>query len=210
MRAQEKKVEQITSAYRSSLQVERSQRVGEVNQLVEEFRKQGFREGLLELRAPQDGVVKDLATTTIGAVVQSGTVLLSLVPEREPLRAEVYIRNEDIGFVRQGQPVRLKLVAYPFTKYGLLEGRVKNISADASRIADENASERSRDGAPGNTSVFKAMIELDGQQLDANGLGLPIVAGMAVQAEIREGQRTLLEYLLSLVCWLACVVGWVW
>jgi HlyD family secretion protein len=207
LRAQEKKVEQITSAYRSSLQAERSQRVGEVNQLVEEFRKQGFREGLLELHAPQDGVVKDLATTTIGAVVQSGTVLLSLVPEREPLRAEVYIKNEDIGFVRQGQPVRLKLVAYPFTRYGLLEGRVKNISADASRIADENASTRSRDTAQSNASVFKAMIELDGQRLDANGLGLPIVAGMAVQAEIREGQRTMLEYLLSPVSRVASEAG---
>ncbi len=198
LRAQQKKVEQITSAYRSSLQAERSQRVGEVAQLVEEFRKQGFREGLLELRAPQDGVVKDLATTTVGAVVQTGAVLLNLVPEQEPLRAEVYIRNEDIGFVRQGQSVRLKLVAYPFTKYGLLEGHVKNISADASRMgADDNASTRSRDPARSNTSVFKAMIELDRQRLDANGLQLPIVAGMAVQAEIREGQRTMLEYLLS-------------
>jgi hemolysin D len=196
--AQQKKLAQLSSAYRSSLQSERSQRLGEVNQLSEEFRKQGFREGLLELHAPQDGIVKDLATTTVGAVVQPGAVLLTLVPKDEPLRAEVYIRNEDVGFVREGQPVRIKLAAYPFTKYGLLEGAVKTISADASRMNDEtSAAGRDTSALRQSPSVFKAIVELQRQRLESNGLRLPIVAGMAVQAEIREGERTVLEYLLS-------------
>jgi len=62
---------------------------------------------------------------------QPGTVLLSLVPQSEPLVAEVSIENKDIGF-GEGQPVRLKLAAYPFQKYGMLEGVVKTVSADSS------------------------------------------------------------------------------
>ena len=208
LRAQDRKLAQLASAYRASLQTERSQRLGEVNQLTEELRKQGFREGLLELRAPQDGVVKDLATTTLGAIVQPGAVLLTLVPQDEPLRAEVYIRNEDVGFVREGQLVRVKLAAYPFTKYGLLEGVVRTIGADASRVSDDAIAVREKPSESRDTpSVFKAIIELQRQRLDANGLQLPIVAGMAVQAEIREGERTILEYLLSPVARVADEAG---
>jgi membrane fusion protein, hemolysin D len=198
LRAQQKKVVQLTSAYRSTLQSERSQRLGEVNQLTEEFRKQGFREGLLELRAPQEGIVKDVATTTIGAVVQPGTVLLTLVPEHEPLRAEVYVRNEDVGFVREGQHVRIKIAAYPFTKYGLLEGTVQTLSADASRMDEaSNAPRTETTAARESPSMFKAIVQLKRQRLESSGLHLPIVAGMTVQAEIREDERTVLEYLLS-------------
>jgi HlyD family secretion protein len=115
------------------------------------------------------------------------------------LRAEVYVRNEDVGFVREGQSVRLKVAAYPFTKYGLLEGTVRTLAADASVLNGQNAS-RTRDpnlAAREESSVFKAIVELHAQQLRTNDLHLPIMAGMIVQAEINEGSRTVLEYLLS-------------
>ena len=192
---------QLESEYRSSLNQERIQLLNEANQLEEEVRKQGYREGLLELRAPQDGIVKELATTTIGAVVQPGTVLLTLVPKEEPLLAEVYIRNEDVGFVRVGQPVRIKPAAYPFTRYGMLEGSVSTLSADASRAngqsVRDNANSEQRAKTDTLQSPFKAIVSLQRQTLDVSEMHLPIVAGMQVQAEIREGSRTVLEYLLS-------------
>ena len=211
--AQQKKLLQLESEYRSSLHQERIQLLNDANQLREEVRKQGFREGLLELRAPQDGIVKELATTTIGAVVQPGAVLLTLVPKAEPLRAEVYIRNEDVGFVREGQSVRIKLSAYPFTKYGMLEGTVTTISADAARSNNDGStatSARVREtGQPSDAaqSSFKALVSLRRQMLDSRGLQLPIVAGMQVQAEIREGDRTVLDYLLSPISRVAAEAG---
>jgi HlyD family secretion protein len=189
--SQRARLAQIESRYRSELQAERVQLGNEVARLEEETRKLGFREGLLELRAPQAGVVKDLATTTPGAVVQPGTVLLTLVPVGEPLVAEVYIRNQDIGFVSEGQAARVKLAAYPFTKYGMLDGRVVTVSADASAREKEPDTESTGD------SPFKARIQLAAQQLPTRGTALPIAAGMQVQAEIRQGERTVLEYLLS-------------
>jgi multidrug resistance efflux pump len=70
--------------------------------------------------------------------VQPGTVLLTLVPKEETLRAEVWVSNEDIGFVRQGQPVKLKFAAFPFQKYGMVEGTVEHVSADS---ADGNTAD---------------------------------------------------------------------
>jgi HlyD family secretion protein len=147
---------------------------------------------LLELRAPQSGTVKELATTTIGAVVEPGTVLLSLVPHDEPLLAEVEIENKDIGFVIEAQPVRLKLTAYPFQKYGMLEGTVRTISADASAREGSTAA-----ADPTREPAFRALIELNQQVLAVTGRPLPLSAGMQVSAEIVQGRRSVLEYLLS-------------
>ena len=64
----------------------------------------------------QDGIIKDVATYTVGAVVGAGAVLMSLVPANEELVAEVYIKNEDVGFIREGQAAKVKLSTYPFQK----------------------------------------------------------------------------------------------
>lgn len=104
----------------------------------------------------------------------------------EPLLAEVSIENKDVGFVAVDQPVRIKLVPYQFQKYGMLEGTVRTIGADSSAPA-ANAGQRV---AP---LTFKALIELKEQRLQE----LPLAAGMEVSAEIVEGKRTVLQYLLS-------------
>jgi len=107
----------------------------------------------------------------------------------------VSIENQDIGFVAPKQPVRLKLAAYQFQKYGMLDGVVQTVSADASEQQD--GTDAKATATPSNGTVFKALIELKTQELDANGLLLPLAAGMQVSAEILQGKRTVLEYLLS-------------
>jgi HlyD family secretion protein len=195
--ASDRHLEQLRSAYASDLRSARVDAVARITQLEQEHAKLEFHREHLELRAPQAGVVKELATATIGAVVQPGTVLLSLVPRNEPLVAEVSIQNEDIGFVRQGQPVRVKLATYPFQKYGTLEGIVRTVIADSSepQNAKKSADPSSDAGTP--QLGFKATIELHTQALRAGEASFPLAAGMQLSAEIVEGRRTVLEYLLS-------------
>jgi hemolysin D len=76
---------------------------GRIGQLRPSLLKTTYREGLMELKAPQAGTVKDIATTTEGAVVQPSSVILTLLPLGEPLFADVAIKNEDIGFIQVGQ-----------------------------------------------------------------------------------------------------------
>ena len=110
--------------FRSQLLIERTEAMGQLAKLEQEAQKMGYKTGLLELKAPQAGIVKDVATTSKGAVVQPGMVLLTLVPKGESLLAEVQVKNEDVGVVQTGQLVRIKVAAYPFQKYGLIESRI--------------------------------------------------------------------------------------
>jgi hemolysin D len=200
VREADQQVRQAHSRYRSDLENERVEADGEYQKLQQDSIKQAHRTELLELKAPQAGIVKDLATHTVGTVVATGTVLLSIVPEQEPLVAEILIRNDDVGFVHPQQRVKIKLAAYPFQKYGLLDGQILQVSPDA---ADANApnSQGNRQGDTGasteSVTGFKALVDLDHQNLSSAGESLNLVAGMQVIAEIREGRRTVLQYLLS-------------
>jgi HlyD family secretion protein len=193
----ETKLVQLESDYRRQLYSERNETHGEAEKLAQEVAKQLHRQSLLELRASQDGVVKDLATHTIGTVVQPGTVMLTLVPMNEKLRAEVMISNEDIGFVHVGQPVRIKLAAFPFQKYGMVDGRVEHVSADAQDGNTQDAGMAANQERKNPSLSYKALVALDSMNLELEGTRLMLNAGMQATAEIRLGDQTVLEYLLS-------------
>lgn len=194
----EKKLVQIESDYRRQLHAERSEIQGQVDKLAEEVAKVAYRKELMDLKAPQDGIVKDLATHTAGTVVQPGTVLLTLVPQDEALRAEVWIANDDIGFIRQGQPVKLKFAAFPFQKYGMIEGTVEYVGADsADNPATGNGSFQTASQQGQQPLAYRALVALKAMRLEMAGKYFPLAAGMQTQAEIRLGDRTVLEYLLS-------------
>lgn len=196
----EKKIAQITSSYRQQLQDERVEAGNQLNKLEQDAAKAEHRHGLLELKAPQAGIVKDLVTHTRGTVVQPGTVLLTVVPQNEPLLAEVWVTNLDSGFVAPGQDVRLKLSAFPFQKYGMLDGVVKHVSADASDSnGNANASGGGREtrNAEAASLNYRALVEIKAPEFaKATKIQKPS-AGMQVSAEILLGTRTVLEYLLS-------------
>ena len=206
----EQRIAQLRSSFRSQLLTERVEAQAAVERLQQEQTKQGFRTALLELRAPQSGVVQNLATHTPGAVVQPGTALLTVVPQGDTLRAEAALANEDVGFVEAGQRVKLKLAAYPFQKYGVIEGRVLTISADAQ---DPDAATQAAARATGAAHTvapltYKAVIELSAQTLALpDGTHLALTPGMALTAEIHQGQRTVMEYLLSPVQKVAAEAG---
>lgn len=194
-----KKAAQITADYRRQLQVERVEAMGQFEKIRQELAKQQHRHGLLELKAPQDGVVKDLATHTVGTVVTPGTILMTLVPRDEPLQAEVWVTTGDIGFVRTSQPVKVKLSAFTFQKYGMLDGTVDQVSADSSENQGQASSGNgvaptARSAAP---LHYRTLVSLTEQRLVADGQNHKLTPGMQVTAEIKLGTRTVLEYLFS-------------
>ena len=123
------------------------------------------------------------------------------MPVGEPLYAEVWVDNRDVGFVRPQQRVKLKLDAFPFQKYGMVEGVVKSLSADATEPANGNggagAGNPPRGADSGRGLTYRAVIELLGQALEVEGRQYPLAPGMQVAAEIRISERTIMEYLLS-------------
>ncbi|MHB0985578.1 MAG: HlyD family type I secretion periplasmic adaptor subunit [Sulfuricella sp.] len=194
--ASEKKLAQITSNYKSQLQNERVDTESQYQKLQQDSAKIEHKSNLLELKAPQAGIIKDLATHTRGTVVSPGTVMMTLVPHDEPLQAEILVKNEDVGFVYPNQKTRVKLAAYPFQKYGMIEGTVIYVGADASDGAS-SAADKGKDQKAAPQLTYKALVRLAAQSLEIEGEKLRLSPGMQVIAEIHQGRRTVMEYLLS-------------
>lgn len=195
IRQSEERINQVTSNYRSQLQSERVDAEAQLHRLKQELEKQLRRSELLELRAPQAGIVKDLGTYTVGAVVQPGAVLMTLVPVKDALQAEVWVANADAGFVEPNQNVQIKVQSYPFQKYGMVEGIVRRISPDTPD-AGKSSNESQRPDAHQSFS-YRTVIALNQPHIERDGQQHGLLPGMRVSAEINLGSRTVLEYLLS-------------
>ena len=193
----QQRLAQVTSNYHQQLHTERAQADAQMKKVTEDLAKQVYRNSLVVLTAPQAGVVKDLAAHTLGTVVSPGTVLLSLVPHDDELQADVMVRNLDAGFVRAGQAARVKVVAYPFQKYGMIDGEVIRVSADASETGGGKPEEFDSEGKTTIQSTYRARIALGAQAMRVAATELPLISGMQVTAEIKLGERTVLEYLLT-------------
>ena len=191
-----KRVAQLQSNYHQALQNERVETEAQYAKLEQDWNKHAARHDLLELRAPQDGIVKDLATHTVGSVLQPGTVLMTLVPSNDPMQAEVWVTHDDAGFVGTGQPAKLKLATYPFEKYGMIDGEVKRLSPDSSDMTDARGDRRTSEGVS-TGSGYRTLVSLRTPYLEADGKRYPLTPGMQVTAEINLGTRTVLEYVLS-------------
>jgi hemolysin D len=138
------------------------------------------------LRAPIDGVVQQLAVSTVGGVVTAAQPLMTIVPENTPLELEAQVLNRDIGHVQVGQRVINKVETYDFTRYGYIEGKVLWVGTDA--VQD-----------PKLGAVFPVRIGLAQTHTPTavnSRLG-EVKAGMAVTADIRTDERRLLGYLVA-------------
>jgi hemolysin D len=196
MNQSDQRLAQIRSDYRQKLEAEKVATFTEEQKLKQDWAKQSHKNGLLQLKAPQAGIIKDLATHTPGTVVSPGTVLMTLVPVHETLKAEVWVKNEDAGFVHEGQEVKLKLTAYPFQKYGMIDGVVQQVGADSTEQNQQrsNNREESKTQLP---ASYKTLIKLSMQELKVDDRVLELNPGMQVSAEIKLADQTVMEYLLS-------------
>ena len=197
MQQSQERIAQLESTYRQELYSERVETLARHQTAKQEWEKQAHRNELLELKAPYEGIIKDLATTTEGAVLQPGTVLMTIVPANEPLRAEVWVDNRDRGFVHEGQKVKVKVAPYPFQKYGMVDGVVKYVSADANESQQRSPGAETQNGPPTPAYQFRSIVELAAQALETDGARHKLMPGMQVDAEISLGERTVMEYLLS-------------
>lgn len=158
------------------------------------------------LHAPMDGTVQQLAMHTVGGVVTPAQALLVVVPADARVEVEAMVLNNDIGFVHDGDPVEIKVDTFNFTKYGLLHGKVVTVSRDAitrdKATAQAEAQRQSGQTArssepPGQELLYSARVALDETKIQVEDRMVDLAPGMAVTAEIKTGQRRIVEYLLS-------------
>ncbi len=136
----------------------------------------------LVVTAPVDGIVQELKPAVVGQSVAANETILKLVPTGDGIVVNALVENADIGRIAVGMPATIKIRAYEFARFGAIEGTVEQISADA--IAAETQ---------GEPPSFAVRIATDQDQLAPDG-SLPVLPGMAVDVEIRIGERTVLSY----------------
>lgn len=156
----------------------------QIGQFTPEVAKTGQRDKLMQLRAPVNGTVQQLAVHTVGGVVTPAQPLLAIVPSNEPLEVEATVLNKDIGFVRPGQRATVKVESFPYTRYGYLEGEVMSVSHDAAQ--DEKLG-----------LIFPARVRLKQSALNIDGVQVALTPGMSLSVEIKTGKRRVIDYVLS-------------
>lgn len=137
-----------------------------------------------EIRSPADGRIHGLKTNTIGAVINRGDVILEVVPQDNTLLAEVQIAQRDIGHVKIGQEVKLRVTAYDFSRYGIAKGKLTDISPAA--LLDKNG-----------TPYHKGTVVLENPYVGPTPELYPVIAGMTLNADIKTGSKTMMTYLLK-------------
>ena len=180
----QKNYQVFVSEFQQSKQVELSTTETKVASLLQDVTKAGQRADFQRLTTPIDGVVQQLAVHTVGGVVTPAQELLIVVPQDHPVEVEAQVENKDVGFVKAGQVVEIKVETFTFTLYGTIPGRVLSISDDAAPIEKVGLI------YPTRVSMDRATIQVEGKQVHLS-------PGMAVTVEIKTGQRRVIEYLLS-------------
>ena len=169
-------------------------RLNNLNQLQEnQLQLAGLKQELIKaternqqqlLTAPISGQVQQLAVHTVGGVVTPAQALMVIVPQESQMEVEAMILNKDIGFVHEGQLAEVKIDTFNFTKYGLIDAEINSISDDA--IQDENLG-----------LVYSARFKLDREEIQVDERMVKLSPGMSVTAEVKTGQRRLIEYFMS-------------
>ena len=180
----DRQTDQVKSEFRSKVTAQFAEAGHQVRMAEQEVARTASRTGLKRLIAPVDGTVQQLAIHTIGGVVEPAQPLMVIVPQGSALEVDALVLNKDIGFVQVGDSVEVKLEAFPFTKYGVIDGSLSRLSLDA--IQDETLG-----------LVSPARVALPQDTIMVNGRDVALGPGLAATAEIKTGERRIIEFILS-------------
>ncbi|RTL41667.1 MAG: HlyD family type I secretion periplasmic adaptor subunit [Burkholderiales bacterium] len=177
---------QAQAEYRSRAAADLAEASRKRESAQQELIKAEARQRQQVLRAPIDGVVQQLAVSTVGGVVTPAQPLMTVVPEHSALEVEAQVANRDIGQLRVGQRVIAKVETFDFTRWGYIEGHVQWIGTDA--VLDQKLG-----------AVYPVRIQLESTQTPnaVGGRHGVVTAGMSITADIRTGERRLIDYFLA-------------
>lgn len=172
------------AAFTRDVHAQKSEVQQRAKSIEQELVKAVERKSQQTLVAPVDGTVQQLDIHTIGGVVTPAQPLMQIVPANSKIEVEVKILNKDIGFVRKDQPAEVKIESFPFTKYGTIDGEVRQVYSDA--VEDEQ-----------NGLAYPARIAMTRTTMLVGTKTVNLTPGMAVTVEIKTGKRKIIDYILA-------------
>ncbi len=176
----EHELKNYKKSFKENLLKELSENKKQLAELENRLKQIKFRYKKQILKSPVDGWIKQLSVFTVGAVVTPAEKLLFIVPANNKLFVKALVENKDIGYIKEGIDVKIKLDTYNFQKYGMLQGRVKLVSKDS--IEDEALGR-----------VYEVYIDLSKNCLSEDKCAKP---GMTALSEINIGKRRVIEFFI--------------
>ncbi len=183
IRSIQKDADYIRTNFRTQNLTQLADRDKQANELEANIKEIEFKKQQQNIISPVDGYVNTMLVHTIGGVVTPAEKVISIVPADSPLSIKVSVLNKDIGFVKEGMPVQVKIDTFDFQKYGMIEGKVKKVSKDS--VEDEKQG-----------LIYDVFITPVTKTLRVDGIDQPISTGMGVSAEIKTGKRRIIEFFI--------------
>lgn len=180
--ANHKNIAQIDSQLTKVL-VENNKRIAEIDS---QLSSASLNLQYQDITAPESGVVFDMQVHNSGFVASTSQPILKIVPG-DALTAKVFITNRDIGFVRAGMDVDVRIESFPFSEFGDVKGKLVWIGSDALPPDDVYPFYR-----------FPAKVKLDKQSLLVNGREIVLQSGMGISTNIKVRSRTVMSIFTDL------------
>ncbi len=177
------RLHQLSSDAKETASEELGEKSAELLQVRHAIQKLEDRSQRLEIRSPVKGIVHDIEVSS-GSVIQPGGLIMNVVPLDKKLVVETKITTRDIGFVKIGDPVKVKVITFDYARYGAIEGKLINISA--STLLDEKEQ-----------PYYEGIVELDKEYVGENPDKNKLIPGMTVQADITTGEKSIISYILK-------------
>jgi hemolysin D len=153
---------------------------------------------LVQLIAPEDGVVLEVAKRPAGSVLREAEPLITLIPSNATLIAEIMIGSSDVGYTKSANPVTVKVDAFPYQRHGMVQGRLASVSeASFSSQGSDGEQQGQVQRRPSFGAFHRARVELVNTHLDRMPEGARLIPGMTVSADIKVGSRSVLSYFLN-------------
>lgn len=156
--------------------------------VISQLAKASRHKDLVQWVAPDDAIVLTRAKVSVGAVLKAGDTLLTIVPENSPIEAELNISAREVGFIRAGDLVSLKVDAFPFVEHGMAMGKLSWVSEGAFATDD--------DGRPVEP-YYKARVVITEMRFTRVPSTFRLIPGMTLSADIHIGERSVLGYLVA-------------
>lgn len=157
---------------------------------LQQLEKATKHKDLVRLTAAEDSVVLKMAKLSVGSVLKEGEPLIFLAPLRSPIEVEAHILPRDVGFIRPGDPVRIKFDAFNFIEHGMAEGTLRWISEGAFTVNEDS-------GAAVEQPYYKVRIALTNADLHNVPEGFRLIPGMTLTADVHIGTRSIFMYIVN-------------
>ena len=190
--------ESFSLEWRRNLFEELSRQRAEQSQIESSMTKSVRVNSMIEITAPEDGVVLDIANRSVGSVLRDAEPLVIIIPSSAPLITEIQLSSSSVGEAAVGDVVLVKVDAFPYQRYGGLKGWIRSISYEShAGGAPTDLESVANKRAVASGGLHRVSIDLEGSRLDKQPANRTLFPGMTVSAEIYLGKRRVIHYILS-------------